>query len=115
MKILFAMEHPEHLCALGDAARLLGERGHGVHLVFGGVKTDASRAVLERLVEESPPGLSIGTLPRPGKSRWKDLTRDLRHSVNYVRYLEPVYADAPKLRARAERGAPLTARRRGRV
>jgi hypothetical protein len=115
MKILFAMEHPEHLCALGGVARLLGERGHGVHLVFGGVKTDASRAVLERLVEESPPGLSIGTLPRPGKSRWKDLTRDLRHSVNYVRYLEPVYADAPKLRARAERGAPLTARRLGRM
>jgi hypothetical protein len=114
MRILFAMKHPAELCALSGVVSLLAERGHSVHLAFGGVKTAGSMAVVERLAEEQP-RLTFGSMPPRGDSVWASLSEDLRRSVDFLRYLDPIYAEAPKLRARRERGAPATTLRLARL
>ena len=39
-------------------------------------------------------------------NRWSFLGRELRRGVDYLRYLGPAYANAPKLRVRAQRNVP---------
>jgi len=113
MRILFLVSHPG-LSSFGPALRLLAGRGHEVHLAFQRVKTAESRRSLESLAAELP-SLTFGQLPRHGRSGWTPLVGELRHTADYLRYLEPRYRDATKLRARAERKAPPSGRRLGHV
>ena len=120
MKFLFVMRHPAAVRSLTSVLRLLDERGHRVHLAFGGVKPEAHK-VLQRLADEME-HLSFGSLPArgsPGWSNeavgWNELTRRLRVDSDYLRYLEPSYEQAPALRARAEENAGPVVRRLGRA
>jgi hypothetical protein len=65
VKILFVMRHPAAVRSLGSALRLLDERGHDVHLAFGGFKPEAHK-VLQRLADECR-GLTFGLGPGPGR------------------------------------------------
>jgi hypothetical protein len=114
MKVLFVMKEPGEVRMLGSVLRLLDQRGHRVHLAFQGIKTSESHAALRKLADECP-GITFGESPSPGKSQWTYLARSLRFGIDYLRYLEPLYAEAPKLRANAEKQAPLAVRRLGRV
>jgi hypothetical protein len=116
VKILFVMRHPAAVRSLGSVLRTLDERGHRVHLAFGGVKPDAHR-VLQRLADECRQ-LTFGSLPARGSPGWRRdaigwdvLARRLRVDSDYLRYLEPSYADAPALRARAAANAHPLVRR----
>jgi hypothetical protein len=119
VKILFVMRHPAAVRSLGSVLRTLDARGHHVHLAFGGIKPEAHK-VLQRLADECQ-GLTFGGLPgrrSPGWDRgtigWSALARRLRVDSDYLRYLEPGYADAPALRARAAGNAhPLMRRASG--
>ncbi len=113
MRILFIVTHPG-LSSYGPALRLLGQRGHDVHLAFQRVKTAESHRRLEALSAELP-AITFGQLPPRGRSYWSPLSGELRHTADYLRYLEPRYRDATKLRARAERKAPPAALRLGRA
>jgi hypothetical protein len=120
VKILFVMRHPAAVRSLTSVLRMLDERGHRVHLAFGGLKPEAHK-VLQRLADESR-GLTFGGLPgrrspgwKPGTIGWSSLARRLRVDSDYLRYLEPSYADAPALRARAEGNAHPLMRRAARV
>ena len=120
MKILFVMRHPAAVRSLGSVLRLLDARGHRVHLAFGGIKPEAHK-VLQRLADECD-GLTFGSLPgrrSPGWDRgtigWSMLAKRLRVDSDYLRYLEPSYADAPALRARAAGNAHPLIRRAARV
>ncbi len=120
MKLLFVMRHPAAVRSLTSVLRLLDERGHRVHLAFGGVKPEAHR-VLQRLADELQ-HLTFGSLPArgaPGWTKetagWQQLARRLRVDSDYLRYLEPSYAQAPALRARAEENAGPVVRRLGRA
>jgi hypothetical protein len=113
MRILFIVTHPG-LSSYGPALRLLAERGHKVHLAFQRVKTAESRHRLDALSTELP-AITFGQLPPRGRSNWSPLAGELRHTADYLRYLEPRYRDATKLRARAERKAPPAAVRLGRA
>jgi hypothetical protein len=120
MKFLFVMRHPAAVRSLTSVLRLLDERGHRVHLAFGGVKPEAHK-VLQRLADEMQ-HLTFGSLPgrgSPGWSKeavgWNELTRRLRVDSDYLRYLEPSYEQAPALRARAEENAGPVVRRLGRA
>jgi hypothetical protein len=108
MKVLFVMRHPAAIRSLGSVLKLLDERGHRVHLGFGGggPKPEAHRA-LQALADESQ-GLTFGSLPgigSPGWSRdragWNELALRLRRDADFLRYLEPEYAQASALRERA--------------
>jgi len=120
VKILFIMRHPAAVRSLSSALRLLDERGHDVHLAFGGFKPEAHK-VLQRLADECR-GLTFGSLPAhgsPGWARnrvgWNMLANRLRRDCDYLRYLEPRYANASALRARAADNADPAVRRVARV
>jgi hypothetical protein len=120
VKFLFVMRHPAAVRSLTSVLRLLDERGHRVHLAFGGVKPEAHK-VLQGLADEMQ-HLTFGSLPArgsPGWSRdavgWNVLVRRLRVDSDYLRYLEPSYEQAPALRARAEANAGPLVRRFGRA
>jgi hypothetical protein len=113
MRILFMMSHPG-VNSFTPALRLLAERGHEIELGFQWVKTGESHRTLERVAAECP-GLTFGQLPLPGRSDWSALASELRYGTDYLRYLEPRYRAATKLRARAERRAPTAIRRAGRL
>jgi hypothetical protein len=108
MKILFVMRHPAAVRSLGSVLRLLDERGHHVHLAFRRIKTAESHRELQRLADECP-RITFGGIPRRGgrtvptlTAGWTLLAEQLRHDVDFLRYLDPIYADAVELRARAE-------------
>jgi hypothetical protein len=98
------MKHPGNARAFESTVRLLAERGHHVHLAFETVKTLDSLAVVQRLALESrliTYGLGPGA-PR----ELPELRQALRASIDYLRYLDPGYGDAHKLRQRAATAAP---------
>ena len=115
MKILFVIKHPAALRSLDSVLRMLDERGHRVHLAFGGIKPDA-HVVLQRLADECR-DLTFGSLPsrdRAGSrdgARWNPLAKELRAGADYLRYLEPAYSSSSALRERAEARAPSAVRR----
>jgi len=114
MRILFALKAAAEMRSLSGLVSMLTERGHDVHIVYSTVKTAESQAALERFAEEQP-RLTIGRFPRPPRSPLASLAEDLRRSVDYLHYLDPVYAKASKLRERRTRRAPATARHLGRI
>ena len=121
MKILFVMRHPAAVRLLGSVLRLLDARGHRVQLAFRRIKTGDSHRELQRLAEECP-GVTFGPLPArgapgwdPRRAGWTALAEQLRLDADFLRYLEPRYAGAPELRARAEAKARPLVRRLGRV
>ncbi len=113
LKVLVVMEHPG-IGTLMPALKLLHDRGHRVHLAYESTKSVESHRELQALVDECP-GIVVGQLPSIRPSAWTALATWLRRSIDYVRYLEPPYRDATKLRARAARKAPKPVRRLGRV
>jgi hypothetical protein len=120
VRILFVMRHPAALRSLSSVLRLLDERGNHVHLVFDRVKPEAHK-VLQQFADQCR-ALTFGSVPgpsSPGWTRaaigWDVLARRLRVDSDYLRYLEPVYAEAPALRARAEQNAHPLVRRAARV
>jgi hypothetical protein len=101
MKILFVLEHPG-IAPLVPALRLLHERGHELHLAARRVKSGHSHNELQALADGCE-RIAYTKLPSGGGSK---LAREVRLALDYRRYLEPRYRDAPKLRARAAKTAP---------
>jgi hypothetical protein len=121
MKVLFVMRHPAAVRSFGSVLRLLDARGHDVHLVFRRIKTAESHRELRRLVEECA-RIDFAADPRRGSPGWNpddrgwmSLAQQLRLDADFLRYLEPRYADANELRARAEVKAGTVVRQLGRA
>jgi hypothetical protein len=93
---------------------LLHARGHRLELAYQVVKSVESRHEVESFAARCP-GTTFHELPPPSRSRTTALASWLRRSIDYLRYLEPPYRDAAKLRQRARRKAPKAMRRAGRV
>jgi AcrR family transcriptional regulator len=93
------MEHPG-VGSLVPALELLDERGHDLHLAYEAVKSVESNRELEALAEQCP-RITFGKLPAMGTSGWVPLASWLRRSIDYLRYLDPRYPEATKLRTRA--------------
>jgi hypothetical protein len=51
VKVLFAMRHPAGLRSLPSVLKMLDERGHHVHLLFGRIKPDAHK-MFRQLADE---------------------------------------------------------------
>jgi hypothetical protein len=111
MRVLFFIKHPGALRLLEPPLRLLAEDGHEVHLAFDSVKTDASMRLAESLADEFPT-ITVGRSPKT-RDAWSPLRDRLRHAIDYLRYVDPIYAGATKLRARAAAQAPRAAVRLG--
>lgn len=112
MKLVFFMRHRGYVRNFEAALGALAERGHDVHLAFETDRTpwlkgrDPSAALRARY-----PNVTTGPAPELAWPTWARLAAMFQALIDYLRYLEPLYADAPKLRARAEKNVvpPLRA------
>jgi FkbM family methyltransferase len=109
MNVLFVMRHSGYVRNFESTLRLLCDRGHTVHLAFQIAEThwlldanDAAQALADRY-----PGFTRGVIPVREDS-WAYLGRELRASLDYLRYLTPAYRRTPKLAARAAKEAPAS-------
>jgi hypothetical protein len=114
MNILLVIKNTANLRTLAPVVRLLAERGHEVRIACRDVKSPESQAQMSELVAGSPRIVAVEH-PFIRESGWSDLAGPLRRTIDYLRYLEPVYRGSPKLRARAESEAPAAGRRLGSV
>ena len=109
MRIAFAITHLGFLRNFESTLALLAERGHTVHLVTdrgstGGVVD--GMPIVERLQAAFPGAFSVETIRASKDDRWSTLSSGVREGLNYLRYLSPAFADAPKLRERGRKQAP---------
>jgi hypothetical protein len=103
VRLVYLLTHAGLFRNFDSTLRLLAERGHEVHVGLDSPKYPS--AALDALVAAHP-NLTVGRTPTPADDRWQALGRAVRAGSDYVRYLDPRYADAPKLRARARRAVP---------
>lgn len=104
MNVLFVMRSTIYVRNFESTLRTLASRGHRVH-VLAERHLPESNDLIARLCAEQD-GITWSVPPQVPFSSWSWLGRDLRRAVDFLRYLGSEYADAPKLRARAEKGAP---------
>jgi len=104
MKVLFFMRSTVYVRNFESTLRLLAERGHDVHVIADPYRLDTPDLMgrlcreYSTIHHESPPVLPFRAFAFLGL--------ELRRAIDYLRYLGPEFADAPKLRARAEHNAP---------
>ncbi len=109
MKILFTALHFANYRNFESVIRDLGARGHHVHLLADEEESSGGRALVERLAAEYPT-ITWGSTPSPAEEPWFPVAQKLRFALDYVRYLDPRYADAKKLRLRNIERAPRVVR-----
>lgn len=105
MTILFLARHYTYFRNFDAAIRLLAERGHRVHLA---VDREDNRPFVEQLAA-SVPGVTFGLTPDVPPTRRARLAEGLRLSLDFLRYEDPRYADATKIRQRAAERTPRLA------
>lgn len=109
MRILFEMYHPGFLRNFEGPIRKLLERGHELVLAF----ERPARLGEDKLVGElcaTYGNLSSLSLKKQRQTAWSNVAESVRTTGDYFRYLDPRYAAATALAARAARKAPGVAR-----
>jgi hypothetical protein len=113
LRFLFVMAAKNYLRHYGPTMSLLAERGHTVRVVY--MKPD-KHPDLEPVPTDAPPTVAMSSLPATGRpTRWTRLAKDLRLTVDYIRFLDPRFASAEFGRRRMEEDLPPAARRLTRV
>jgi hypothetical protein len=101
MKVLFVLQYPGYLRYFDSVIRLLVERGHSVAIGYDIAHKQPEGAEALDGVAVEP----LGTVPKRA-SEWGPFARALRGTIDYVRYLDPRFADAPYLRDRMRKALP---------
>lgn len=102
MRILFSMAYPGYLRYFDATISALLDRGHEVELWFETINKQPEG--LEALAPH--PALHLGGAFPKRADRWARVAHGERHLADYVRYLDPRFADATYLRLRASGGIP---------
>ncbi len=105
MKILFFARHFSYLRNFESAIEALAARGHRIHLSADRLEGLGGEALVARLVAAHP-SVTMGWTPNREGQPWFQLGRALRLGLDYLRFLDPLYGDAPRLRSRAAERAP---------
>lgn len=109
MRILFSTRNFWYTRNFEPVIRELAERGHEVRLLAErgarNLLARDSNAALARLASRHP-NISLAWAPVSIEDNWIDLRQMLRLGVDHLRFLEPAYANAPKLAARARARTP---------
>ncbi len=98
MKLLFIMYYPGYVRNLESVIRGLAEAGHEVILGFNAPPRDPNDRLAEELRGQYA-NLSTCFVPNRG-DRWQLTASFVRRCIDYLRYLDPAYDDAPALKAR---------------
>jgi hypothetical protein len=105
-RILFIMRHAGYARNCEHVINQLAEEGHAIHIAVGiPSKKSHDAEVLPRLSARWP-SLTHGRLPKVSVRRWDKVTALSRLVIDYLRYFDPAYEYAPRLRARATRRLP---------
>ncbi|CAB1056252.1 hypothetical protein D1BOALGB6SA_988 [Olavius sp. associated proteobacterium Delta 1] len=99
MKIFFLMKKSGYLRNYASVVRLLAARGHRVQLGFLKIDEIYPRTAIDQEVKDIP-GVSY-IIPPKRIWLWKKPAEFIRVLQTYLRFLDPYYNDAYKLRARA--------------
>ena len=109
MKIVFTALHFGNYRNFESVIRTLATRGHRIHLLADEAETFGGQAFVERLAAEYP-GVSFGLTPSPADEPWFRFAQKVRFALDYVRFLDPRYANAEKLRLRNAERTPRLVR-----
>jgi hypothetical protein len=104
LKVLLFVKNTGSMRTIWPVVGALAGRGHELTITAKEVKSEESLRALERLAGET--GVRLLELPYVFQPGWSDLARGVRRGIDFLRYSEPRYRDATKLRARAERVTP---------
>jgi hypothetical protein len=105
VRILFVARHFTYFRNFDSAVRLLGSRGHVIHLAVETEEILGGRKAVEALARELPT-VTFGTVPDRRDDAWADVARRVRFGLDYLRYLDPFYDTAPLRRVRARERTP---------
>src|SRR5258706_8125831 len=109
MKILFTALHFANYRNFESVIRELASRGHHVHLLADEREKLGGQELVERLAAEHPT-ITWGLTPSPEDEPWFRFAQKSRFALDYVRFLDPRYARAEKLRLRNIERAPRVVR-----
>ena len=100
------MNHAGFVRNYEPTLRLLLRDGHRVHIAYENNRNKSGENVLvERLAMEFP-GVTFGGAAGREPGFWGDIATAARTYLDFLRYLEPDYAHADRLRGRIERYVP---------
>jgi hypothetical protein len=105
MKILFSATHFGFLRNFQSTIRLLAEQGHELHLLAERRDAIDGQKMADILAADHP-SITFDLLPSSRHRLWYALATGVRAALDYWRYLNPRWDDAPKLRGRAADQAP---------
>jgi hypothetical protein len=105
MKILFSATHFGFLRNFQSTIRLLAEQGHEIHLLAERRDAIDGQKMADILASDHP-SITFDLLPSSRHRLWYALATGVRAALDYWRYLDPRWNDAPKLRRRAADQAP---------
>ena len=104
MKIVFILRHALYLRNFESALRGLADRGHEIALVMSPLEKQVDATLLTALTNDYP---NISERPIGARtSWWWPVSDGIRGVRDFLRYLEPEYADAPALVDRGSRRLP---------
>jgi hypothetical protein len=99
MKIVFTALHFANYRNFESVIRALAARGHFVHLLADEPETFGGQALVERLASEHA-AITFALTPSPAEEPWFRFAQKVRFALDYVRFLDPRYVEAEKLRVR---------------
>jgi len=97
---MFAVSSPEFLRYFDSTMQMLVDRGHHVSVAVNWLR-ERKKARLDELISD-PRIEVVGVIPKRG-DMWTPMARAVRGTMDFVRYLDPRFAEAPALRARMVR------------
>ena len=109
MKFLFVLQYPGYLRYFDTVIKLLAERGHTVVVAYNSVTKQAEGG--EAL--DGFPVEVLGLVPKRS-SLWGPVSKSLRGTIDYARFLDPYFSDTPYLRDRMRKALPPLTRFLGR-
>jgi hypothetical protein len=109
VKVVLTALHFANLRIFESAIRELADRGHDVVLVADERESFGGQALVERLAREYP-NVSWKWAKLAHSDPWFPVAQKVRFALDYVRFVDSRYADAPKLRIRNIVRAPRVIR-----
>ena len=105
VKIFFSMRHLGMFRMYEPTIRELAARGHRVHLALGRGEALGWGTALDNLLADCS-AITWSWLTPSTSAFWFELAKTIRLWADYLRYFQPQYDVAPKLKARAEERVP---------
>ena len=99
MKILFVLKQRNYMTTFGGVVDALAARGHAVRLAWP--DDDLTLPTELAATKSAATTVTVDKWPHKRSDEWATLVSTVRRGGDYLRYLEPAYAGATKLRARA--------------